>query len=293
MQTYLSGRRRIAALLASLVALTLTLAACGSSTTKPAAETSATAATATRIVALDWRYEEILEALGVKPVGIVEIGKSKEPETLAGKLEGITSVGQAKQPNLEVIHSLKPDLILASPTRHSAIMTQLEQIAPTASYSDATYTDVLDAMDDIAAKVGATDKAKEVRARIEAKIADAKKVVKPGTRVALVGWSKETLYTWIAASFPGSLLKAVGYEYGYDGERSAIESKTDVAELTGDKLPDLKLDVLYLYNDQKGFRASPYASVVPTVIDVSQDTWSRSRGPLAAEAILDQIIAAK
>ena len=53
-----------------------------------------------RVVALDWRYEEILKALDVDPVGIVEIGKSEAPTTLKGQLGQATSVGQAKQPNL-------------------------------------------------------------------------------------------------------------------------------------------------------------------------------------------------
>lgn len=247
-------------------------------------------ASSIRVVALDWRYEEILYALGVKPVGIVEIGKSAAPKTLEGKLDGITSVGQAKQPNLEVIQSLEPDLILASPTRQASIMDQLKEIAPTEAYGDTSYTEVLDAMDDIATKIGAEDKAAEVRARIEDKVVKAKEKVAPGTRAAVVGWSKNTLYTWVKDSFAGSLLTAAGYEYGYDGEKSAIESKTDVAELTGDKLPGMKLDVMYLYNDIEGFRSSPYADVVSNIVDVDQDTWSRSRGPLAAEAMLDQII---
>ena len=61
-----------------------------------------------RVVALDWRYEEILKALDVDPVGIVEIGKSEAPTTLKGQLGQATSVGQAKHPTLEVIQSLEP-----------------------------------------------------------------------------------------------------------------------------------------------------------------------------------------
>lgn len=275
----------------ALVALfaATSVAACASSQES----TSDTAsADAPRIVALDWRYEEILHELGVKPVGIVEIGKSAAPSTLEGELDGITSVGQAKQPNLEVIQSLEPDLILASPTRHEAIMPQLSEIADTQSFSDASYTDVLDAMDQIAQKIGgdAPAKAQEARERIDAKIATAREAVQPGTRAALIGWSDDLLYTWIDRSFAGSLLTAAGYDYGYTGERSAIESKTDVAELTGDKLPEMNLDVTYLYNDVDGFKASPYASAAGRIVDVDQDTWSRSRGPLAAEAMLDQII---
>lgn len=243
-----------------------------------------------RIVALDWRYEEILHALDLEPVGIVEIGQSKAPATLEGKLDGIESVGQAKQPNLEVIQSLEPDLILASPTRHAAIMDQLAEIAPTESYSDDSYVDVLDAMDEIAAKYDRQDKAQEVRNRIETKVEKARDVVPDGTRSALIGWTKDTLYTWVDPSFPASLLTAAGYEYGYQGEKSAIESKTDVAELTGDKLSTMELDTLFLYNDQEAFHNSPWADVVDDVVDVEQDTWSRSRGPIAAEVMLDKII---
>lgn len=284
--------RVFVAIIAMFLALALVLAGCagGQGSKGDSAAGEKKDSSSIRVVALDWRYEEILYALGVKPVGIVEIGKSSAPKTLEGKLNGITSAGQAKQPNLEVIQSLEPDLILASPTRQASIMDQLKEIAPTEAYGDTSYTEVLDAMDDIAAKIGAEDKAAEVRARIEDKVVKAKEKVAPGTRAALVGWSKNTLYTWVKDSFAGSLLTAAGYEYGYDGEKSAIESKTDVAELTGDKLPGMKLDVMYLYNDIEGFRSSPYADVVSNIVDVDQDTWSRSRGPLAAEAMLDQII---
>ncbi len=284
--------RFFAAIIAMSLALVFVLVGCadGQESNGDSAAEEKKDASSIRVVALDWRYEEILYALGVKPVGIVEIGKSAAPKTLEGKLDGITSVGQAKQPNLEVIQSLEPDLILASPTRQASIMDQLKEIAPTEAYGDTSYTEVLDAMDDIATKIGAEDKAAEVRARIEDKVVKAKEKVAPGTRAALVGWSKNTLYTWVKDSFAGSLLTAAGYEYGYDGEKSAIESKTDVAELTGDKLPGMKLDVMYLYNDIEGFRSSPYADVVSNIVDVDQDTWSRSRGPLAAEAMLDQII---
>lgn len=284
--------RFFVAIIAMSLALVFVLVGCadGQESNGDSAAEEKKDASSIRVVALDWRYEEILYALGVKPVGIVEIGKSAAPKTLEGKLDGITSVGQAKQPNLEVIQSLEPDLILASPTRQASIMDQLKEIAPTEAYGDTSYTEVLDAMDDIATKIGAEDKAAEVRARIEDKVVKAKEKVAPGTRAALVGWSKNTLYTWVKDSFAGSLLTAAGYEYGYDGEKSAIESKTDVAELTGDKLPGMKLDVMYLYNDIEGFRSSPYADVVSNIVDVDQDTWSRSRGPLAAEAMLDQII---
>ena len=172
----------------------------------------------------------------------------------------------------------------------AAWRSSLTGIADTEAYDDSTFEAVLDSVDEIAAKVGKEDKAQEIRDRIQSKIEQASEAVEPGTRAAVIGWSKDTLYTWVRESFPGSLLEAVGYEYGYDGEKSNIESKTDVAELTGDKLPDMNLDIMYLYNDQEGFRSSPWADVVDNVVDVDQDVWSRARGTLSAEAMLDQII---
>jgi len=246
-----------------------------------------------RVVALDWRYEEILKALDVDPVGIVEIGKSEAPTTLKGQLEQATSVGQAKQPNLEVIQSLEPDLILASPTRQANIMPQLEEIADTESYSDETYSDVLDSMDEIAAKLGKEEKAKEVRQRIEDKIAQTKDTVKAGSRAVVAGWSSELLYTWVNPSFPQSLLSEVGYDYAFEGEKSSIESKTDVAELTGDKLPGMKADRVFMYKDVDAFKKTPYVKGSGDIVEVDQDIWSRARGPLSAEHMLDDIIAAE
>ena len=244
-------------------------------------------------MALDWRYEEILKALDVDPVGIVEIGKSEAPTTLKGQLEQATSVGQAKQPNLEVIQSLEPDLILASPTRQANIMPQLEEIADTESYSDETYSDVLDSMDEIAAKLGKEEKAKEVRQRIEDKIAQTKDTVKAGSRAVVAGWSSELLYTWVNPSFPQSLLSEVGYDYAFEGEKSSIESKTDVAELTGDKLPGMKADRVFMYKDVDAFKKTPYVKGSGDIVEVDQDIWSRARGPLSAEHMLDDIITAE
>ena len=246
-----------------------------------------------RVVALDWRYEEILKALDVDPVGTVEIGKSEAPTTLKEQLGQATSVGQAKQPNLEVIQSLEPDLILASPTRQADIMPQLEEIAQTESYPDETYLDVLDSMDEIAAKLGKEEKAKEVRQRIEDKIAHTKDAVKPGSRAVVAGWSSEMLYTWVNPSFPQSLLSEVGYNYAFEGEKSSIESKTDVAELTGDKLPGMKADRVFMYKDVDAFKKTPYAKGSGDIVEVDQDIWSRARGPLSAEHMLDDMIAAE
>lgn len=50
---------------------------------------------------------------------------------LVGQEMDYTSVGTREQPNLEVISSLQPDLIIADAERHKGIYKDLQQIAPT------------------------------------------------------------------------------------------------------------------------------------------------------------------
>lgn len=70
--------------------------------------------------------------LGVKPVGAVE-SWIEQPwyNYIRDKMEGVTNLGSENQPNLEEIVALKPDLIIASKTRHEEIYSQLSAIAPT------------------------------------------------------------------------------------------------------------------------------------------------------------------
>ena len=71
-------------------------------------------------------------ALGVKPVGAVEAWIEKPwYNYIKDKMEGVTNLGSENQPNLEQIVALKPDLIIASKTRHEKIAQQLSAIAPT------------------------------------------------------------------------------------------------------------------------------------------------------------------
>ena len=78
-----------------------------------------------------------------------------------GKMK-YTSVGTRQQPNLEVISSLKPDLIVADVQRHKAIYKDLEQIAPTIELNsrESTYEENIDAFKTIAKATGKDKKQK-------------------------------------------------------------------------------------------------------------------------------------
>lgn len=85
-----------------------------------------------RIVVLTNEGTEALLALGIKPVGAVK-SWTGDPwyEHIKADMEGVTVVGDESQPNMELIASLKPDLIIGNKLRQEKVYDQLNDIAPT------------------------------------------------------------------------------------------------------------------------------------------------------------------
>lgn len=85
-----------------------------------------------RVVALEWTYTENLLALGVQPVGAADIAGYGDWVQIPIELDpAVVDVGTRQEPNLEVIASLDPDLILGVNFRHEPAYAQLSAIAPT------------------------------------------------------------------------------------------------------------------------------------------------------------------
>lgn len=85
-----------------------------------------------RIVALEFSFVDALVAVDVSPVGIADDNDpSRLLPAVSEKLGEWKSVGTRSQPSLEVIASLKPNLIIADVDRHSAVYNDLMKIAPT------------------------------------------------------------------------------------------------------------------------------------------------------------------
>ncbi len=151
----MTNRKLSAAVLAAVLSTAL-LTACGSGGTSaagPAASRAAGDSTAAfprsvkhamgtaeikarpqRVVVLDSGELDDVTLLGITPVGAVAPHLKTEggfPAYLAGKVDGAKDVGPMNEPNLELIASLKPDLILTSKVRHEKVYDKLNAIAPT------------------------------------------------------------------------------------------------------------------------------------------------------------------
>lgn len=249
------------------------------------------------IVVLDLPYLDGLTALGQPVAGYAGTSEKALPEYLASKVKALGAepafVGERKQPNLEVLMSLKPDLIVANPSRHAMIRPQLEGLAPTVAYDDDSLSDVQAMLKSLAEITGREEALKDLEAGLQKSIAATKAAQSGSPRVLVVGSFEDEFSTWTKASFIGTLLDDVGASYAFDGPPTPSEGKAEVAKLTLESLAELNPDVLFVYGDPSRWEQNPIYRGLKAVREgrvskVDRDLWARSRGPLAALAILSE-----
>ncbi len=146
-----------------------------------------------KVVALEFSFVDALDELGITPVGIAQENKT-DVSGLLGKDIEFTEVGTRQQPNLEVISSLQPDLIIGDFNRHKGIYKQLQEIAPTIILKsrNATYEENIDSFKTIAEAVGKTKQMDDRLALHEERLQAAKKKVDP----------KDDRKSWSVSSAP-------------------------------------------------------------------------------------------
>lgn len=250
-----------------------------------------------RIVVLDLPFLDALTALGQPVVGYAGTSEKALPAYLATAVKDLgpepAFVGERKQPNLEVLMSLKPDLIVASPDRHAMIRAQLEALAPTVAFKDDSLDDVRALVSQLAAITGKEKEKAELETKLAQRLEASKASGTSSLRVLVVGSFEDEFSTWTKASFIGTLLEGVGARYAFDGPPTPSEGKAEVAKLTLESLSELNPDYLFIYGDPSRWESNPIYSKLKAaqegkIARVDRDLWARSRGPLAALAILDE-----
>ncbi len=117
-----------------------------------------------KIAAIDWAMLETLMLLGITPVAATELIQFRKDAVEPPIPSGVTDLGLRGSPNFELLHLLKPELILASPfyTRHLAA---LEAIAPVLSLpfyvrGEPPFEKALVALHRLGERIGRTAQAK-------------------------------------------------------------------------------------------------------------------------------------
>lgn len=195
------------------------------------------------IVAASLEAMEDAVALGVKPVGVLEVA-GEIPEYLATELDGAALIGDKMKPNAEAILNLDPDVIIGTSKWNEDMMAQMNKMATTIPYSHISenWKDNLLAFGQLADKEAEAEK---IIADYEEKAADAKE--KLGETVA----DKEVLVIRVRAGvmniYPaGIYLNPVLYEdLGLQAPEVLGEAKAQ-AELTLETLAEIDPDVIFM-----------------------------------------------
>jgi iron complex transport system substrate-binding protein len=275
--------RALAALAAALVipATSLGLVACGDGDEEAsaAATTAATRtithfagttevpATPERIVTLQDQNALLpLLELGVRPVAsaglVAEDGTRSFRRTEGFDTSGIEHIGAYGEPNLERIAAQEPDLIIADEFSAEGVYDQLSAIAPTVIVQ-VFGRPLSEALLDFAETVGREDRARELQAEYDARIA--------ALRDRLGDDRERTTVSLLAAGDPGSFGQSdSGGQAQYtvmrdlDLPRPPLQrpgAVDDFAEFSLERLPDHDADVV-IVTDFSGERQSPGTSAL-------------------------------
>lgn len=258
-----------------------------------------------RIVVLEFSFLDSLVAVGVAPVGIADDGDRSMvvPAYTAIIGDDWTSVGKRPEPNIEVIASLQPDLIIADTNRHGAIYEALSEIAPTIAFDSytGTYEVALEAAKTIAHAVG---KDAEMDARLaehttrmeayKAEIGDVS-----GISIQFLIDNGQAIYLHAPTSYNGTLLAYLGFTSTMPVPAGHAASDV-IAQSSLEQLSEINPDVILrgkyadpgLTDSWAGQALWDNLKAVSSnnVVDVNAHEWARLRGLVASEVSAANIV---
>ena len=253
--------------------------------------------TPSRVVALEYSLVDALAQVGVSPVGVADDNKiDRILPQVREKIAAWQSVGTRSQPSLEVIASLKPDLIIADPSRHTAVFEELKKIAPTVMFDSRheSYQENLETAQKIGDLVG---KSAEMKAKINEHndyIANIAKNLGVQGKKASFGTSREDKFNIQNDNgYVGSFLTTLGFA------PTKLNSDQAFVEINLEQLVMEKPEYLFIahYRDEsiaRKWEAEPLWKAIPAVkanhvYSVDSDMWARGRGLEASKIMAKQI----
>ncbi|NMI03140.1 ABC transporter substrate-binding protein [Paenibacillus sp. SZ31] len=254
-----------------------------------------------KIVALHFSFTDELVSLGVTPVGIAGSYNAEVLGYLKDKVENYTFVGNHQQPNLEVISSLQPDLIIANADVHGAIRDDLEKIAPTIALYTNGYGDMEQNFAVLGTLLGKEKEHDQVMNDLNQNIEQTHSQMNGTPKVMVVKVLEKNFYIWMKTSYIATLLENIGAEYSFDETKSNQQQtpgKIDVADVDLETLVQENPDYLVIYGAQadldKWMGNSSFQSINAVknnhVLVVNDEVWALGKGPLSGAEILKEAL---
>ena len=241
--------------------------------------------------------------LGITPVGAVSPHMKTEggfPNYLKDKIKDTKDVGPMNEPNLELIASLKPDLILSSKVRHAKVYDQLNAIAPTV-LAETTGFPWKENLALYAQALGKEDEAKKALADYEARAHKLGETIKakyngkmPTASVVRFVAGPTRLYA--KASYSGVVLKDVGL-----ARPASQDVDKNIIEVSAEQINQADADLVFVTTaddpsktKESEVQQTPVWQGLNAVKDskvftVPDETWMSGIGVQAADAMLVDI----
>lgn len=266
---------------------------------------------AQRVVALEWTYVEDVLALGVQPVGIADIkGYTSWVKIPVELSEEVVDVGTRQEPNLELITSLNPDLIIAAGFRTAQNYDELSAIAPTIVFNpypeDLTvsqYDEMLNTFQTIAAALNREAEAEDVLQGMTDHFEAAAAALEEAGRgeesfILSQGWNTDNLATFrlfTDNAMAVQILEQIGLENAWD-DAPQLYGYTEIGIEGFAELNDRDFNFFYVAQDADNdiFADSPLWSGLNFVQNerdywLGGDAWLFG-GPLSAQVLVDGVL---
>jgi iron complex transport system substrate-binding protein len=252
-----------------------------------------------RILALSELDLDALLALGIRPAGATNgRGSDRPPAYLGTRAAGIESLGNFAQPSLDRIVVLQPDLILAGGQADPERLAQLESIAPTVvSFAPGEFWQ--DSFRRIADAVGRPEAGERVLDEYRARAAALREKLgaHAGESVSIVRLTPNGPMFMLGDAFAGRVLADLGLvrppaQRAPGAGHAPPLSREMLADIDGDWLfignftPDPN-SVAALHGEPAF--AALRAAQRGHVREVDATLWTLIGGPLAAQAVLDDV----
>lgn len=255
-----------------------------------------------KVVVLTNEGTEAVLSLGIKPVGAVKSFTSTGAwyDHIKSDMEGVQIVGDENQPNLELIASLKPDLIIGNKLRQEKVYQQLSAIAPTV-FSEKLMGDWQVNFRVYAEALNKKAEGDKIIGDFEKRITTFKEKAgdKLNSKVSIVRFMPGKVRIYMKDTFSGVVLKKLGFQ------RPAPQDQEKFADdVQKERIPDMNGDVLFYftYENDKGegnkieqeWLNDPLWKNIDVVKKgnvhkVSDAVWNTAGGIKAANLLLDDL----
>ena len=253
-----------------------------------------------RIVSLSVTGMEILDVLGIKPVGIIITAAGNIPDYLSPEFQKITVVGKMSHPSLERIKELEPDLILIDRVYEEQrdVIAKLSKIAPVLNFRPDTYLETLSYLNIFADLLQKQSEAKKYQDKFESKLKDVKLMnQKKSTSVLAIYVPNNKIWAWTKESFIATFLAEIEVDYAYKGK--GHKDYPDLIELSAENILKINPENIIVFDDP-GKNILNFLEKNPIwknlsavknkkVVVVERERGSRSKGPLATLYIAENM----